>query len=169
MWGENHAARGALAGAVLAALMTLTGCGSSTPKPVGDPDPGHRLLKAIRPVLSDVPKGAHVTNKSSDEPRWDSCDGMKSTYGWNEVTADAQFTGVGSQAQVLAHVRSRMRALGWTYDASLSDGDSWSWEKLLPGSKRAARTDLDVSHDSRAPRWNLVVQAPPATHEVSGC
>ena len=106
---DRRRAHGVVAVAVVASVMALAGCGR-TPQPVGEPDPGHRRLDAIRPVLSVVPSVARVSLQQSVEPRWDSCDGVRSTYGWDPATVDTQFTGGGSAPQVVAHIRTAMPA-----------------------------------------------------------
>ncbi len=169
MWGvHHHVARGALVAAALAALMTTAGC---TPKPVGNPDPGHRLLNAIRPVPTAVPKGLHVTRSRSYKPRWDSCDGIKSTYGWDDITVETDFTG-GTKKQVVAQVGAGMRALGWVPDPDRTGDGSWDWEKTLPGGGEAT-AELSTLDDAGPPTapidWSLDGNAPPATHPVSGC
>ncbi|MFJ5897615.1 hypothetical protein ACIQFZ_19485 [Streptomyces sp. NPDC093064] len=164
MWGfERRSAHGVMSAAVVATVMALTGC-SGTPRPVGDPDPGHRRLKAIQPVLSVVPPGAHVTQKDIVEPIWDSCDGIRSTYGWNDATVAVDFTGGGSDLQVAEHIETAMRRLGWTLDqGSLAQG-SWTWHKKLADGSQASAQLL-----SGPPDWNLQATAPPASHPSKGC
>ncbi|OIJ63978.1 hypothetical protein [Streptomyces mangrovisoli] len=156
-----------MSAAVVVAVMSLTGCDGS-PRPVGDPDPGHRRLKAIQPVLSVVPPGAHVTLKQSVAPRWDSCDGMKSTYGWDPATVAVDFTGGGSARQVAAQVEAAMRRLGWTLDeGSLAQGE-WTWHKKLTDGARASAHLLGGPH-TQPPDWDLQATAPPVTHPSKGC
>ncbi|MGW4825757.1 hypothetical protein ACWEP4_44670 [Streptomyces sp. NPDC004227] len=166
MWGvERRLAYGVMSAAVVATVMALTGC-SGTPRPVGDPDPGHRRLKAIHPVLSVVPPGAHVTLKQSFEPQWDSCDGIRSTYGWNEATVAVDFIGGGSELQVAAHIQTAMRDLGWTFDqGSIAQGE-WTWHKKLADGSQASAQLLGPGEP---PDWNLQATAPPATHPVKSC
>lgn len=168
MWGFNRrSAQGVLSAAMIATVMALTGC-DVTPLPVGDPDPGHRRLKAIHPVLSVVPPGAHVTLKQSVEPHWDSCDGIKSTYGWDDATVAVDFTGGGSATQVTARIRTSMRNLGWTIDQGSVDQGEFRWHKKLDHGARASAV-LIGGPGSQPPGWSLQATAPPATHPSKGC
>ncbi|MET8137267.1 hypothetical protein ABZV24_36050 [Streptomyces sp. NPDC005251] len=168
MWGfERRLAHGVMSGAMVATVMALTGC-SGTPSPVGDPDPGHRRLKAILPVLSAVPPRAHVTLKQSVKPQWDSCDGMRSTYGWDPATVDVDFTGGGSALQVVAYVQTAMQGLGWTFDqVSIAQG-VWAWHKKLTDGGQAS-AHLLGGPDAEPPDWTLQATAPPASHPSRGC
>src|SRR5690242_9534732 len=91
------------------ALVVLSGCGSSIPQPVGKPDPGHRLMQQIAPVLGAAPSAAHVTFRQKTEPIWDSCDGQASTYGWDPVTVTLEFRGGGSRGAIVSQTRVAMR------------------------------------------------------------
>ncbi|SEL93952.1 hypothetical protein SAMN05414137_115173 [Streptacidiphilus jiangxiensis] len=153
----------------LALGLALAGCtgGQDEPQPVGDPDPGHRLAQALQPVLSAVPAGAAVTQHESVAPIWDSCDGIRSTFGWDSVTVDTLFDGGGSPAQVVAHVDARMRDLGWMADGAPSAGQ-WQWHKVMPGGA-VAQAQLVGGPGSSPDGWMLQASAPPATHPVHGC
>ncbi|MGW4518061.1 hypothetical protein ACWEO4_40370 [Streptomyces sp. NPDC004393] len=168
MWGvERRPAHGVMSAAVVATVMALTGC-SGTPSPVGDPDPGHRRLEAIHPVLSAVPPGAHVTLKQSVAPQWDSCDGITSTYGWDPATVDVDFSGGGTAPQVVAHVQTAMRGLGWTFDQGSIAQGSWTWHmKLADGGQASAQ--LIGGPGVEPPGWSLQATAPPASHPSTGC
>src|SRR6266700_8395102 len=56
------------------------------------PDPGHQSPSGLEPVLSVIPAGARVIHEDRVEPRWDSCDGEQSTYGWDPAVVDADFS-----------------------------------------------------------------------------
>jgi hypothetical protein len=168
MWGfERRLAHGVMSAAVVATVMALTGC-SGTPRPVGDPDPGHRRLKAIYPVLSLVPPGAHVTLKQSVKPQWDSCDGIRSTYGWDPATVDVDFTGGGSALQVVAYVQTAMRGLGWMFDQGSIAQGVWAWHKKLADGGQAS-AQLLGGPNVEPPGWTLQATAPPASHPSKGC
>ncbi|WP_152627864.1 hypothetical protein [Streptacidiphilus neutrinimicus] len=156
----------------LALVLLLSGCvgGDGAPAPVGDPDPGHRLLRSIEPVLTAIPPGAHVTQRDTVEPRWDSCDGVRSTFGWAPPTVDVAFDyagAAGSADRVVAHVRSAMQALGWTYDPAWSGRGQWQWRRAAPGGQ--AQAQLLGGADDRPSRWSLQASVPAATHPVKGC
>ena len=137
------------------------------PGPVGNPDPGHRLMAAIEPVLSVVPAGAVLSMKQANEPQWDSCDGRRSTYGWDPVTVIAVFTGGGAPTQVVAHVDAGLRAMGWGRYTHPGDGE-WYWTRALIGGSTAT-ADLLGGPGADPPGWSLQVTAPAATHPVTAC
>jgi hypothetical protein len=153
-------------GCAIVGVLGLACACSGTPSPVGDPDPGHRSLSALEPVLSVIPAGARVIHEDRVEPRWDSCDGKQSTYGWDPAVVDADFsTGAAPQQQVVAHVRAAMGRLGWAYDAKESGGGQWMWLRQVSG--RTATTTLFMP--GNAPTWSVDAEAPPATRPVTGC
>lgn len=155
-------------GCAIVSVLALACACSSAPSPVGDPDPGHRSLSALEPVLSVIPAGARVIHEDRVEPRWDSCDGQRSTYGWDPAVVDADFgTGATSQQQVVAHVSAAMGRLAWAYDAKDSGGGQWVWSRQ--GSGRTATTTLLSPDVLGAPMWSLDAEAPPAAHPVTGC
>ncbi|MFD7876781.1 hypothetical protein ACFV5G_22180 [Streptomyces sp. NPDC059766] len=154
---------------LVAAVVALAGCGSSTPQPVGDPDPGERLLAAIKPVLSVAPAGAHISSRDAAKPRWDSCDGIESTYGWDEPTVDLEFTGGGTDAQVVAHLKSALRKLGWTFDtANSAPTGPWYWHKTVASNVQGTVQLLGGSAFTPSD-WDLQATTPPATHPATGC
>jgi hypothetical protein len=125
-------------------------------------------LSALVSVLSVIPRGAHVTQEDKLEPRWDSCDGRQSTYGWDPVYADAQFSaGALSPQQVIAHVRAGMARLAWSYSATDSRDGQWLWLRRVGG--QIATAMLQSGADGNPRTWSLRAQAPPATHPVTGC
>jgi hypothetical protein len=124
-------------------------------------------MNAIHPVLSVVPPGAHVTLKQSVEPQWDSCDGIRSTYGWDEATVNVDFTGGGPALTTVSYVQVAMRGLGWTFDGSIAQG-TWAWHKKLADGGQAS-AQLLGGPNVEPPGWTLQATAPPATHPSSGC
>jgi len=139
---------------------------SGVPGPVGNPDPGHRLLDAIRPVVKAVPGGATITRRTFDEPHWDSCDGVRSTYGWDPATVDVGFTPHGlSDAEVFGHIKTALAAQGWTIDAGTSQDGAWYWSRQVEG--RDASIQL-LAGDGGSD-WDLQANAPPLAHPVTGC
>jgi hypothetical protein len=167
---SSSRAFGRLAGvccAIVSVLALVCAC-SGTPSPVGDPDPGHRSLAAVVSVLSIIPPGANVTQEDQVEPRWDSCDGRQSTYGWDPVYADAEFSiGALSAQQVVAHVRAGMARLGWAYSATDSRDGQWLWLRQVGGQTATMTLQSDMYAGQRM--WSLRAQMPPATHPVTGC
>jgi hypothetical protein len=160
--------RGAVASAVAAAAVAaLAGC--SMPQPVGNPDPGGRLLTALKPLLAVAPAGAHITLKDAVKPRWDSCDGVASTYGWDEPRVDLDFTGGGTDARVVVHLKSALRTLGWTFDPVNSDPSGpWFWHRTVAGDVQGTVQLLGGSAFDPSD-WDLLATAPPAARPVTGC
>jgi hypothetical protein len=152
-------------GALVSVLALACAC-SGAPRPAGDPDPGHQSLSGLEPVLSVIPAGARVIHEDRVEPRWDSCDGEQSTYGWDPAVVDADFsTGAAPWQQVVVYVRAAMRRLGWAYDPKGSGGGQLMWSRKISG--RTATTTLLMPGDP--PTWTLDAEAPPATHPVTAC
>jgi hypothetical protein len=147
-------------------VMALASC-SQTPQPTGDPDPGGRLMAAIRPVLSVIPAAAHVIRGDEVKPRWDSCDGVKSTYGWTDVTVDAQFTAGDPPERMVAAMDHALRRLGWTADPG-SGGGAWYWHRTVSGGAKAA-IQLLGGPDAQPSDWNLHATVQAAIHPVKGC
>ncbi|WP_042381421.1 hypothetical protein [Streptacidiphilus melanogenes] len=165
------AARAAVAAALLVLTPVLSGCaGDRTPSPVGDPDPGDRLTKALQPVLTAVPSGATVTLRRTVDRQWDSCDGDPATFGWDPPSVQVQFTGAGSVTQVVAQVGASLRALGWTADGAGADPGPWQgqWHRTLPGGHQA-EAQLSGDADGSGAGWILQASTAPVTHPVQGC
>ncbi|MFJ6832500.1 hypothetical protein [Streptomyces sp. NPDC091209] len=119
-------------------------------------------------MLSVVPPGAHVTQKQSVKPQWDSCDGIRSTYGWDPATVVVDFTDGGSAPRVVAYVQRAMRGLGWTFEqASIGQG-TWAWHRKVASGGRASAL-LIGGPGSEPPGWTLQATAPPASHPSNGC
>lgn len=155
----------ALAGPALAVAVSLTGC-SSVPSPVGNPDPAHLRLDALRPVAQALPAGVQIVNRTIAEPKWDSCDGVSSTYGWDPVTVDVQFHTNGLPVDTIVdHVKARLRSQGWSYVASESGGGAWRWIRVLSGNVTATAQLLGAVGED----FDLQANAEPATHPVKGC
>ncbi|HET9079863.1 MAG TPA: hypothetical protein VFO01_05035 [Trebonia sp.] len=158
----------ATAGCAAAGLLFLACACSGAPSPSGDPDPGHQSLTALEQVLSVIPAGAQVSYKNQDEPRWTSCDGRQSTYGWGPAVVDAQFSvGAASPQQVVARARATMARLAWTYDPGTSSNGQWSWFRQVGG--RTAVATLQHGPPGAPRSWSLYAGAPPAVHPVTGC
>lgn len=159
-----------LTGAAFAGvLLVLVAACSSAPKPVGDPDPGHRLMRQIvGPVLTAVPQDATVSHMRRSEPSWDSCDGQADTYGWDPVDASAEFRTHLGPGMVVTAVKSALRDLGWSFRPHLSGHGGWLWYRKLVSGKRA-HAELDGGPASNQRFWDLTASTPPATHPVHGC
>lgn len=147
----------------------LTSCSSSPPSPVGDPDPGHHLLAALRPVAAVVPDGVSHLRRQFVSPSWDSCDGVASSYGWDDVTVDVSFDSNGrSNAAIFAHIDAALRHAGWTYE-STSEPGAWYWQRNVAAGHPAHIQLLGGTQHQPAKQWDLQATTPPATHPVKGC
>lgn len=152
----------------MSAVMTIIICAcSGPPLMAGDPDPGHRSMAALEPVLSVIPAGVHIMFEHRVASRWDSCDGVPSTHGWDPITVNAEFTATAPSQQVAAHVRTAMGKLGWAYLAKNSDDRIWVWSRDVDG--RTASATLQIDKSAAPPLWSLVAIVPPAAHPVAGC
>ena len=158
-----------LVGLAAATCAILAGCHSASrlPQPVGDPDPGHRRMTALAPVLSVVPPGVRPSLRKKYAPNWDSCDSRPESFGWDPVTVDVDWPYTGRPAEVVEHVKSAMASLGWTPDPASATGD-WTWHLRLSTGDRAS-AELLGGPGSQPPDWALEATAPPAVHPVKGC
>ena len=55
-------------GCAIVSVPALACACSSAPSPADDPDPGHRSLSALEPVLPVIPAGARVIHEDRVEP-----------------------------------------------------------------------------------------------------
>jgi hypothetical protein len=116
-----------------------------------------------------VPSGATVSQRTFSEPRWDSCDGIKSTYGWTDVTADVRFVPIGlSDMATVNHIKDGLRSQGWTFDAKSSSDGAWYWDRQITADQHAA-IQLLAGGGANPPEWDLQATTPSATHPVKGC
>lgn len=153
--------------AFVVGVCALSGC---SPSPQGNPDPGQRILHALAPVLAAIPATAAVAYRHLNAPRWDSCDGRASTYGWDDVSVDSTFTSRDPDAVVFQAIDDRLTRQGWhlvSGTSSLPSGDG-SWSRVL-GNGETARATLNGPGDGGGGWWSLYAAAPPAVHPVSGC
>lgn len=153
----------------LIVLVAVSGCGSSAPSPIGNPDPGHRLMRrVVAPVLTAVPVTARATRRQRIEPIWDSCDGVPSTFGWDAVMAVAEFREDESPGTIVHEVQDALRHLGWTFRSRASGLGVWRWYRPLPVGKEA-RVELDGGPHTQEHFWELTASAPPLARAVHGC
>ena len=138
------------------------------PTPVGNPDPGHRLLNTIRTVATAVPVGARVLRSSFDEPHWDSCDGIRSSYGWDPATVDIGFLPHRqSDTEVFSHISAALVAQGWSFDTKSPAGGAWYWNRQIDGEHAWIQLLAGGGVDAR--EWDLQANAEPVTHPSGGC
>jgi len=147
-------------------VLALSGCGH------GDPDPGGRILTALRSIESAVPTGATDVRTQDAEPLWDSCDGRPGTEGWSVISVDIEFRDDRDGRVLLDDVADRMTEAGWAPGGTGTSplGPSESWTRTLD--------DGTVAHGSLSPGtrddgvsiiWFLTATAPPHGRQASGC
>ncbi|MFF7470115.1 hypothetical protein [Streptomyces sp. NPDC008092] len=79
------------------------------------------------------------------------------------------FTGGGTDAQVVAHLKSALGKLGWTFDtADSAPTGPWYWHKTVAGNVRGTVQLLGGSAFTPSD-WDLQATTPPATHPATGC
>ena len=169
--GERHGVRGALlikGTMTLLVVLALSACADSTPKAVGDPDPNGRLMAQLKPTLSAIPSAAHVFDRQFVPPSWDSCDGRKSTYGWDDVTVIAQFDRVKSPDRTVSAISASLHKLGWASDSGSTDG-AWYWHRKLSNGSKATVQLLGGPKVNPPSPWDFQVTVPAAAHPVTGC
>ena len=138
----------------------------------GDPDPGGRILVALKTVERAVPADARQVLRQANEPRWDSCDGRAGTFGWDDVTVYTQFRTGQRPRRLIATVGEAMRAAGWTRVTRLTTplGPGLRWSRPTRGSTVAtAMLAPETRGDGTGISWDLDAVAPPQGPRVSGC
>lgn len=149
-------------------------------------DPGGRLMAKIAPMVRVVPGFEHgpipwiafpcdscrfpATYAIQVEPRWDSCDGMAGTFGWDPAVIQVGFQWAGSRHALVDLLGERLDARGWTRGTD----PSWSGEDTPiawispPGHSPAAEFDLSFSPVENH-QWLAFVEAKPQGQLVKGC
>jgi hypothetical protein len=126
-------------------------------------------MQTLQPVLTVIPPDARATNKIIAAPNWDSCDGAKSSYGWNYATVDEDFLTAAPQSIVQDDVRHGMKSLGWDqYPPGTPNLDGLEWHRTVPGGGTAVAS-LTYGTGGNGPTWRIHAEAPPATHPITGC
>lgn len=153
---------------ILLVAVALSACGDDQPKAIGNPDPDGRLMAQLKSTLSAIPSTVHILGRQFVPPQWDSCDGIKSTYGWDDVTVIAQFDHVRSPDQTVSALSSSLHRLGWAPSKGSSDG-AWYWHRKLSNGSEATIQLLGGPKVDPPSPWSLQATAPAATHRVTGC
>jgi hypothetical protein len=172
----------ALALAILTALAVAAWAGADAH---AGGDPGGRVMARIAPVVRVVPGLEHgripwiafpcdacqfpATYAIKIEPRWDSCDGMAGTYGWDPVIVQAGFRWAGSSQALVRLFDERLTARGWARSAGLPWADSGDAIWISPHSQ-ALTTELAL--ESPVPpgkQWMALVEAKPSGQLVKSC
>lgn len=130
-------------------------------------DPGGRILSQLKSVSAAVPANSFVQYAHYDEPRWDSCDGMTGTFGWDDPSVQINFTWSGSPTALISGVKRVLAESGWgAFMPQVNNGvPGAAWKKTLDNGTIAQAQLAAESYGG----WSLFAQAPPVGQRVSGC
>jgi hypothetical protein len=137
----------------------------------GSPDPGGRIMTALATIQAAVPAQAHRVRIQQVKPRWDSCDGRLSTYGWDDAIVGVTFTTSQPARSLMTTANARLRTAGWSryYGFASSLRFGWWWSRPVPSGTALALLDRAGTR-AGVPRWELYAHAPPyAGPRSSGC
>jgi hypothetical protein len=132
-------------------------------------DPGGRVLHQLQSAAQALPSDAHVIYRYDLEPRWDSCDGRRGTFGWDDVIVQIHFESRTPTMALVEHADGTLHRLGWSLEYDGSGQVGWT-KQLADGSVAHAQLSNAVP-DQGGPtqNWDLFVGAPPIGTRVSGC
>ena len=126
----------------------------------GGGDPGGVILKQLARTAAALPSDAMVAFDHRDEPHWDSCDGMKDTFGWSAAAVQIHFASASSESKVLQNADRAMQLAGWQ---GIREG--W-WSMRLANGTTATASLQRQWYDGK---WTLVASAPGVGQQASGC
>lgn len=131
-------------------------------------DPGRKVMAQLVPVISAVPERASTKYVWRLEPQQDSCDGIASTRGWDQVVLQIGFKWRRSPPALFTAMNARLVILGWSHTTKTQVAIplEYLWTKRLTNGKRAR---LTVDREYPASNWQLDAAAPPVGKAVSGC
>lgn len=171
--------------ALAAALIALAAATWASTHAHAGGDPGGRLMAKIAPAVRVVPGLEHgripwiaspcdacqfpATYALKIEPRWDSCDGMAGTFGWDPVIIQVGFRWAGSSQALAGLLDERLTARGWARGAepSWADGGDAIW---ISPHGRAPTTEFAIESPVLPGRqWMALVEAKPQGSLVKGC
>lgn len=148
-------------------------------------DPGGRLMARITPMVRVVPGFEHgqipwiappcdacrfpVTYAMKFEPRWDSCDEMAGTFGWDPVVVQVGFRWAGSSKALMGLLDKRLGARGWARGAAPSWGDGGDAVWVGPRAHSPAEEFSLGSMPGADHQWQALVEAKPQGQLVRGC
>jgi hypothetical protein len=178
-----------VAAVVVTAAAALAAVAIAAFRPSAHPggDPGGRLMAKITLLVRVVPgfeRGRIPWGASSclecqspapyarkTEPRWDSCDGLAGTFGWNSVAIQVGFRWTGSRRGLVDLLNARLGALGWAKSGAVprwagDQGPGSHWISP-PGPSPAEAFALDPP-DQRH-QWTAVIEAKPHGPLSHGC
>jgi hypothetical protein len=103
------------------------------------------------------------------EPRWDSCDGLAGTFGWDPAIVQMGFRWDKTAQELLAALNARLRAKGWEMGepptwGSAGDADTWDYPPS-PAPQEALAIESPVEDN----RWMVILEAKAEGPQVKGC
>jgi hypothetical protein len=147
-------------------------------------DPGGRLIAKLAPLVRVVPgfETGHIPWISFPcdsckwptryairiEPRWDSCDGTKGTFGWDPAVIQVGFRSTQSYRALVKLLNRRLVGKGWVVGPAPSWGDGGS--PVWVHSPTREPTEV-FALDGLAGSTDLMVfiEAKPEGRLVTGC
>lgn len=148
-------------------------------------DPGGRLMAKIAPVVRVVPGFEHgrvqwitspcdtcqfpATYAIKIEPRWDSCDGMAGTFGWDPVIIQVGFRWTGSSQALVDLLNEQLSARGWAGRAEQSWADNGDAVWISPHGHAPTEEFALESPIPPDKQWMAMVEAKPQGQLVKGC
>lgn len=139
------------------------------PEAVGNPDPGGRIMAKLTPTLDAIPTSVHPTDRQIFRSRWDSCDGVRSTFGWDDLTVSEEFDHVQSVPAFITQLETAFSKQGWHLTDGKPDAGPWYWQKKLIGGETATIQLLGGPGFQNPNQWSFEASSPAATHPVKGC
>lgn len=146
-------------------------------------DPGGRLMAKIARVVRVVPgfergripwiafpcDACHfpATYAIKVKPRWDSCDGMAGTFGWDPPVVQAGFRWTRGRQALVGLLDKRLGARGWVRAAEpswASAGGNAIWVSAHGHAKEFA-----IASPITGKQWTAYVEAKPQGQLVKGC
>ena len=132
-------------------------------------DPGGRIIAQLRPAVAALPPDARVLYRNDVEPRWDSCDGRPSTYGWDDVVVQVHFASATGPDAILADADAVLTSQRWSSIplARMPDVVQQMWSKVITNGTTAKISLAEDQYGTN--EWSLFASAPPQGQRVSGC
>jgi hypothetical protein len=138
----------------------------------GDPDPGGRILSALKSIESALPDGATEVTRQYAQPHWDSCDGREGTFGWSSIAVIVNFRTDSPADSLLLSASGPMDAAGWSKSRTLSSpiGPGQDWTRTLPDGTLAVASLTPGTMDNGATIiWQISAYAAAHGQHASGC
>jgi hypothetical protein len=107
------------------------------------------------------------------EPRWDSCDGIRGTFGWDPALVQAGFPWSGPAESLVALINDRLTARGWAMGAvpfSWGNAGVANWDYPRAGvPEEAFALEPPIEGPVKSDQWIAYLEARPDGPLVKGC